>query len=456
MQRIVKSLVVFAAVLLMSFAVNAAAQEGQAAANAAESTSGSGASSPASVSPEGISELQAEVKQLRMLLEQQQEQIAKLKAGTPSTVESANVAQPAPAPAPAPAAREEDPVRPLRIGGFASWAYGKANNINEFDLATQHGRYDNIDAGLIVSVGITSSVNAVAQFSFQSADDHTETDVDFAFLDWKVTDKFNLRAGQNKNPFGLYGEYFGIGTAYPFNNVPQSIYGGTAIGNEFYRGVGGAGRAFLSQKWELDYDLFFGGLLNDELNPAERTSDAILAGQPTVSMERGSEEIRQAFGGRVMFARPDNGLKFGITGSAGISPDKGRNNILGAFASFDTVRWMLRSEIGHSYEPGFINFTGAYLEAGYKIKKHWQPVFRYDWARQHLNTLALVPEQLKHHREVAGGLNYWVTAKAVVKGSYHHIEGNLLSLPRGDLSVAGMSTLPKSTDVATIGMSLVF
>jgi hypothetical protein len=117
---------------------------------------------------------------------------------------------------------------------------------------------------------------------------------------------------------------------------------------------------------------------------------------------------------------------------------------------------MLRSEIGHSYEPGFINFTGAYLEAGYKIKKHWQPVFRYDWARQHLNTLALVPEQLKHHREVAGGLNYWVTAKAVVKGSYHHIEGNLLSLPRGDLSVAGMSTLPKSTDVATIGMSLVF
>src|SRR5262249_35236893 len=158
----------------------------------------------------------------------------------------------------------------------------KTNNINEFNLATQHGRYDNIDAGLIVTVGITSSINAVTQISFQSADDQTETDVDFAFLDWKLNDKLSLRAGQNKNPFGLYSEYFGIGTMHPFNDTPQSIYGGTAIGNEFYRGVGAAGRAFLPKNWELNYDLLFGGLLNDELNGAEKLSDAIMAGAPTV------------------------------------------------------------------------------------------------------------------------------------------------------------------------------
>jgi hypothetical protein len=293
--------------------------------------------------------------------------------------------------------------------------------------------------------------------SFQSADDHTETDVDFAFLDWKVNDHLNLRAGQNKNPFGLYSEYFGIGTYSPFNNVPQSIYGGNAIGNEFYRGVGAAGRTFLPKQWEMNYDAFFGGLLNDELNPAEKTRDAILAGQPTVLISHTGEDVRQAAGGRISFARPDHGFKFGINGATGISPDKGRQNIVGAFASFDTAKWLLRSEIGHSYELGFINFTGAYLEAGYKIDKHWQPVFRYDWARQHLSTPVPLPEQLMHHREVASGLNYWVTPKAVVKFSYHHNEGNLLSLPQGsDLDVASLNKLPKSTNLATLGLSLVF
>lgn len=465
MQGIMKYLTALAvaAVLWMNFSATAAAQEGQSAARAADSTSGSGAASAAPVTAEDLSALQAEVKQLRALLAQQQEQIAKLKADpSPAAESAAHAPQPASSPMPAPApvepitAAAEESVRPLKLGGFANWAWGKTNNINEFDLATQHGRYDNIDAGLIVTVGFTSKVNAVTQISFQSADDHTETDVDFAFLDWKVNDKFSLRAGQNKNPFGLYSEYFGIGTMNPFNNTPQSIYGGNAIGNEFYRGVGGAGRAFLSKQWELDYDVLFGGLLNDELNPAEKVSDAIQAGQPTVQLEHNSEEIRQALGGRLTLARPDNGFKFGVSGTSGISPDKGRNNIVGAFASYDTPRILLRSELGHSYEPGFINFTGAYVETGYKIDKHWQPVFRYDWARQHFNSAVPVPEQLKHHREVAAGLNYWVSPKAVVKGSYHHVDGNLLSVPSGDLNLAGLSGLPKSTDLGTIGLSLVF
>lgn len=447
-----------AAVLWMNFSTTAAAQEGRPVARVADSTSGSGASATP-VTVENLSALQEEVKQLRALLEQQQEQIAKLKANPSPSAESAtHASQPAPAPAPVEpiTASDEESVRPFKLGGFANWAWGKTNNINEFDLATQHGRYDNIDAGLIVTVGFTSKVNAVTQISFQSADDHTETDVDFAFLDWKVNDKFSLRAGQNKNPFGLYSEYFGIGTMNPFNNVPQSIYGGTAIGNEFYRGVGGAGRAFLSKQWELDYDVLFGGLLNDELNPAEKVADAIQAGQSTVQLEHTGEEIRQAFGGRLILARPDSGFKFGVSGTSGISPDKGRNNIVGAFASYDTARIMIRSELGHSYEPGFINFTGAYVETGYKIDKHWQPVFRYDWARQHFNPAVPVPEQLKHHREVAAGLNYWVSPKAVVKGSYHHVDGNLLSLPHADLDLSSLNGLPKSTDLGTIGLSLVF
>jgi len=420
---------------------------------------------PAGLASEAeVSELKSEMQQLRTLVEEQQALIAKLKSGSNSLTEtSAATAAPTPAPAlssPAPAPVQEEsqelPIRPFKIGGFGTWSFGKSNNVNEFDLATQHGRYDNIDAGLILTLGITPTVNATAQISFQSADDQTETDVDFAFIDWKLNDRLTLRAGQAKNPFGLYSEYLGIGTLYPFNNVPQSIYGGTAIGDEFYRGVGVSGRTFATRNWEMTYDFFGGGLLNDELNPAERISEAVEAGQPTAAIQLESEEIRQAFGGRFTFARPDSGLHFGINGHTGISPDKGRQSVVGAFVAYDSARWLLHSEFGHSFEPGYIHYTGAYAEAGYKINRHWQPVFRYEWAREGIVTSAVIPDSYKSHREIGGGLNYWITSKAVIKGSYHHVNGNLLSLPRGDLDLTTLNDVPKTTDLGTVGVAFVF
>src|SRR5882672_66642 len=227
------------------------------------------AAPPALATEEEVTELKSEMRQLRTLVEEQQALIAKLKGGGPSSSTEATTASAAPAPAPAPTPvphpmQDETPeqaIRPFKIGGFGTWSYAKSNNANEYDLATHHGRYDNIDAGLILTLGLTPTVNATAQISFQSADDHTETDVDFAFIDWRVNDKLTLRGGQAKNPFGLYSEYLGIGTLYPFNDVPQSIYGGTGIGNEFYRGFGVSGRAFATRKWEMNYDFFGGGLL---------------------------------------------------------------------------------------------------------------------------------------------------------------------------------------------------
>jgi len=428
---------------------------------AAPATGTAPAAVPAgSASVEEVNELKEQMKQLRALVQEQQAQIEKLKGPAPSP----EAASPAPASTPAPvlapqAAQEtveERPIRPFKIGGFANWAYGKTSNINTYDLSNQHGLYDNIDMGLILTLGITPSVNATAQVSFQAANDHTETDVDFAFLDWKVNDKFNVRAGQVKNPYGLYSEYMGIGTVYPFNDIPQSIYGGTSIGKEFYRGVGISGTALTTKKWETTYDLFFGSLLNDEINPAEQIRDAFLNEQSTVTIESSSESIRQTVGGRLTLARPHSGLRFGVNGNSGISPDKGRQSVLGAFASYDTGKWLLRSEFGHAFEAGFIHFTGAYVEAGYKINPHWQPVFRYDWARQGLVSPIAIPDDFKSHREVGGGLNYWVNPKAVLKFSYHHVEGNLLAVPLGDLALDNLSVVPKSTDLATFGLAFVF
>ena len=426
-----------------------------------ESNSAPAAPITGSASAAEVNELKEEMTHLRALVQEQQAQIEKLRGPSPSS-EAAPAPAPAAAPAPAPPPQvaqdtvEEQPIRPFKIGGFANWAYGKTNNINEYDLATPKGRYDNIDMGLILTLGLLPTVNATAQVSFQSADDHTETDIDFAFIDWRLNDKFTLRGGQVKNPFGLYSEYLGIGTIYPFNDVPQSIYGGSTIGKEFYRGVGASGTAFTTRKWEGSYDLFFGGLLNDELNPSELITEAVLNGQSTVTIDSSSEPIRQTFGGRFTITRPDNGIRFGINGNSGLSPDKGRQTAVGAFASYDTAKYLLRAEFGNAFEIGFVHYTGAYVEAGYKINRHWQPVFRYDWAREGLVTSVVIPDTFRSHEEIGGGLNYWVNPKSVLKFSYHHVDGNLLSVPRGELDLASLTALPKTTNLATFGLAFVF
>ena len=98
----------------------------------------------------------------------------------------------------------------------------------------------------------------------------------------------------------------------------------------------------------------------------------------------------------------------------------------------------------------------AYVEAGYKITRHLQPVFRYEWAREGLVTPVVIPDSFKSHRDIAGGLDYWVNPKAVLKFSYHHVNGNMLSVPRGYLDLASLFAIPKTTDMATFGLAFVF
>src|SRR5215471_1117514 len=111
-------------------------------------------------SPEEFNELKEQMKQLRALVQEQQAQLERMKGPAPSSSEggsSATPSTPAPALAPPQAAQdtvEEQPIRPFKIGGFANWAYGKTNNINEYDLGTPQERYDNIDIGLILTLGV--------------------------------------------------------------------------------------------------------------------------------------------------------------------------------------------------------------------------------------------------------------------------------------------------------------
>ncbi len=143
-------------------------------------------------------------------------------------------------------------------------------------------------------------------------------------------------------------------------------------------------------------------------------------------------------------------------GDSGITSDHGRYTVVGGMASYETDRWLIRTEYGYQFVAGITHHIGAYFEGGYKLTSHWQPVFRYSWAREGLNIAVIVPDRFKSHREVAGGLNYWITPKAVFKFSYHDIDGNLLTFPGDPIDVTNLLAVPKHTQMAPLGIAFVF
>jgi len=66
-------------------------------------------------------------------------------------------------------------------------------------------------------------------------------------------------------------------------------------------------------------------------------------------------------------------------------------------------------------------------------------------------TLA-APRSLLRHNEDAVGVNYWFTPRFVLKLSYHHVNGNLFSVPKLFDNAVQNNRLKKQTNVVVFGM----
>ena len=85
----------------------------------------------------------------------------------------------------------------------------------------------NSSAGVNLSGDLGDRVSFTTQVDF-GFDGATKAELDYAFGEYKFTDALKLRAGQVKQPFGLFTELMDVGTVRPFLYLPQSLYGPTA------------------------------------------------------------------------------------------------------------------------------------------------------------------------------------------------------------------------------------
>jgi hypothetical protein len=338
------------------------------------------------------------------------------------------------------------------VHGFGGDAYGHTED-NLYLVGAPRGDYQNAQLALSVIASPSERLQITSQLSWKQVEDGTDTELDYAFAEWRFSDAFRFRAGRAKQPFGIYTEVFDVGTVRPFYSLPQGVYGPAALVAKGYDGVGLTGRASLGSGWTLGYDAYGGGvrLASTELAPGIDTGEG--AAEEV-------EIIRDALGGRVNFDTPVAGLRFGASAYSGKEEreDQVRHSVYGLHAEYLAGGWSLRSEYVWHPEKEGPHLRAAYFEAARRFGAHWQGAARYDWSDTTFPSAAepLPASSLGRHEDAAVGLNYYFSPAFVMKASYHHVDGNRFARPEDLGAALATSTLKPRTDLVVVGAQFSF
>jgi predicted porin len=311
----------------------------------------------------------------------------------------------------------------LELAGFGEVAYGRTNNGNVYLAGTKKGSYDNGEFALAALARPREDILLAAQTTFLL---EGNAQLDWAFGEYRVSDRLRIRAGKVKLPFGIYEEVEAVGTLRPFFHLPQAVYGPNLLASDSFVGAAVTGRLPLG-RWGLQYDLYGGALHLDVMEP----QTALLPGADPADATVHDEEARDAVGGRLILTTPVDGLNVRFSAWRGTEEEEGANlvhAVFGPSVEYVTERLSLRAEGFKMVEGAHESILAGYVEAAWMLDEHVQVAGRFDYSRA---TFPGVPSSspLLHHQELAAGINYWVSPQLVLKVSYHAVKGNRFAVP---------------------------
>ena len=115
----------------------------------------------------------------------------------------------------------------IEFDGFltAGLAAHDQKDITYLDGISKDISFDNDSKfGIQVTADASPDMQVVAQLLAAGADNNYSMDVEWAYLDYAISDNFSLRGGKVKQPVFLISDYFEVGYAYPWIRPPQEVY----------------------------------------------------------------------------------------------------------------------------------------------------------------------------------------------------------------------------------------
>jgi hypothetical protein len=337
------------------------------------------------------------------------------------------------------------------LHGFGGDAYGNTD-VNRYLVASPTGAYQNAQLALAAIASPSEKLQISSQISWKQTSDGLQTELDYAFAEWRFSDAVRFRVGRAKQPFGIYTEIFDVGTLRPFYSLPQGVYGPAALVAKGYDGLGLTGRANLGDRWVLRYDLYGGGV---------RLANTALA--PGLDAGEGAAEdveiIRDVAGARANLETPVRGLRFGLSAYSGKEEreEQVRHNVFGVHGEYLAGAWSARSEYVWHPEKDGPHLRAFYLEVARTFRLHWQAAARYDWSDTTFSSGEPLPaSSLGRHEDVAFGLNYVFSPAFVLKTSYHRVNGNRFARPDDLEQVLDAGALQTRTHAVIAGAQFSF
>ena len=348
---------------------------------------------------------------------------------------------------------------PVEVHGFGSWNYG-STSANEYLGGTKKGSSATSQLNLNISSALSDrlSINSQVELDFNGANNATETSLDYVFAEWKFSDALRFRAGQVKQPFGIYTEILDVGTVRPFLKAPQAMYGLNGMIGEAYRGMGFTGTHAMG-RWSTEYDVYVGGLNRFENEMPTDLYRVMNGTSPdTLGIEAIEGEVTdRLYGGRLWIQTPVDGFRVGVSRYRGETSEL--NEPLSTIdahafsAELSLNRVTTRAEYVYQWENDNDNQTGYYLETAVRVVGNWEVAGLYNkyWADLDGPEDQAVISLLRH-KETAFGINYRFSPNFVIKAAHHNVDGNRYATPNAETLI---DDLRAGTPLATTTRALI-
>jgi hypothetical protein len=341
----------------------------------------------------------------------------------------------------------------LSVHGDGQWAYQRTTGRNGFDEATPAGNYDTAMFDLVLTARPAEALVISTQLGFEPEG----TDLEWAFAEWRFSERLRLRLGKVQQPFGNLNDLRFAGTTRPFYHLPLAVYGPANVVGTAYLGAGATGQLASDSGWAVAYDLYGGAVKLVEVEPY-----AALTGRPgdlDAPVELEERQVRDLVGGRLSVTTPGE-ITLRLSGFYGLllhgDESEGFHSV-GLSAQYRGEQlWASAEAIRSQEEDSELTLT-AYATVGWMLTEHLQLAAQYEWA--HASFSGSQASRLLEHQAVGLAAAWWVSPSLVFKACWHQVDGNRLAYPEGSTprELADPATAPeRATSAFTLGTQFAF
>lgn len=316
----------------------------------------------------------------------------------------------------------------LSIHGDGQWSYQRASGENAYGTARPGGNYDTAMFDLVLTARAAEDLIVSAQLGFEPEGANLE----WAFAEWRRSERLRLRVGKVQQPFGNLNELRFAGTTRAFFDLPAGVYGPGNVTGNAYLGVGLTGQLWGRDDWTLAYDLYGGAVKLAEL---ENYRGLEPGGASDALVVPDEQQARDMLGGRLSLGTPgDWTVRASGYGGRLQKGEQASDGFWVVAFSFDRrgERLWLSGEAALSVEQHAETARTAYLTAAWFLTEQLQVALRYEHQRTRLDNMAAGYSRhhpLLRHEQYTAGLNWWISPGLVMKGSWALVEGNRFAFP---------------------------